>query len=129
MQHVEGAKVEKPVATREISAQVIQKRSAIAPFVVGGAADLATSTKTNIKDGGSIERPKGETGAPPPFELFKGRNLHFGIREHAMGAALNGMTLYGPWRAYGSTFLIFPDYIRPPIRLSAVMNIPATITY
>jgi transketolase len=129
MQLVEGAKVEKPIATREISANVIQKLSAIAPFVVGGAADLATSTKTNIKDGGSIERPKGETETPPPFDLFKGRNLHFGIREHAMGAALNGMTLYGPWRAYGSTFLIFSDYMRPAIRLAAVMKIPTIFVY
>jgi transketolase len=129
LQLVEAAKVEKPVATREISATVIQKLGAIAPFVVGGAADLASSTKTNIKDGGSIERPKDEIKHPPNFDLFKGRNLHFGIREHAMGAALNGMTLYGSWRAYGSTFLIFSDYMRPAIRLAALMKIPTIFVY
>jgi len=129
LQLVEAAKVDKPAATREISATVIQKISAIAPFVVGGAADLASSTKTNIKDGGSIERLKDDVQEPPKLELFKGRNLHFGIREHAMAAAVNGMTLYGSWRAYGSTFLIFSDYMRPAIRLSALMKIPSIFVY
>ena len=129
MQLLEAAKVDKPTATRAISGQVIQKIAALAPFFVGGSADLAPSTSTLMKDGGSIERPKGQEKTPPPFEAFKGRNLHFGIREHAMGAMINGMTLYGSWRAFGATFLIFSDYMRPSVRLACLMNIPSIFVY
>jgi transketolase len=129
LQLVDAGKSDKAAATRDLSAQVLQRIGSVAPFVVGGAADLASSTKTNIKDAGSIERPKDAVKHPPAFDLFRGRNLHFGIREHAMGAALNGMTLYGPWRAYGSTFLIFSDYMRPAIRLAALMKIPTIFVY
>jgi len=129
LQLVESGRTDKAIATRELSNQVIQKIGDIAPFVVGGAADLASSTKTNFKNGGSIERPKDDVNDPPPFELFKGKNLHFGIREHAMGAAINGMTLYGPLRVHGSTFLIFSDYMRPAIRLAALMKIPSIFVY
>jgi transketolase len=128
-QLIAAAKSDKPLATRALSGQVIQKIAAIAPFFVGGSADLAPSTSTLMKDGGSVERPKGaEKNAPPP-EVFKGRNLHFGIREHAMGAIVNGMTLYGCWRAFGATFLIFSDYMRPAVRLSALMHIPSIFVY
>jgi len=129
LQLADAGKTDKPIATRELSNQVIQKIGDIAPFVVGGAADLASSTKTNFKTGGSIERPKDNIDNPPPFDLFKGKNLHFGIREHSMGAELNGMTLYGPFRAHGSTFLIFSDYMRPAIRLAALMKIPSIFVY
>ncbi|HKO57037.1 MAG TPA: transketolase [Thermoanaerobaculia bacterium] len=128
-QLVEAAKSDKALATRALSGQVIQKLAAIAPFVVGGSADLAPSTNTLITDAGSIERSKDDPGHPPKFEVFKGRNLHFGIREHAMGAMINGMTLYGSWRAYGATFLIFSDYMRPSVRLAALMNIPSIFVY
>ncbi len=128
-QLVEAAKVDKATATRAISGQVIQKLAALAPFVVGGSADLAPSTNTLIKDAGSIERAKGREKEPPPLEVFKGRNLHFGIREHAMGAMINGMTLYGCWRAYGATFLIFSDYMRASVRLGCLMNIPSIYIY
>jgi len=126
---LEGAKSDKAVATRALSGQVIQKMAAIAPFLVGGSADLAPSTNTLIKDAGSIERPKGHEKQLPPAEIFAGRNLHFGIREHAMGAIVNGMTLYGAWRCYGATFLIFSDYMRPSVRLAALMNIPSIFVY
>ena len=126
---VEAGKSDKPTATRALSGQVIQKIAAIAPFVVGGSADLAPSTSTLIKDAGSIERPKGHEKELPPLEVFKGRNLHFGIREHAMGAIVNGMTLYGAWRCYGATFLIFSDYMRPAVRLAALMKIPSIFVY
>jgi transketolase len=128
-QLVEAAKVDKPTATRAISGQVIQKLAALAPFLVGGSADLAPSTNTLIKDGGSIERPKEHRDEPPPFEVFKGRNLHFGIREHAMGAIVNGMTIYGCWRTYGATFLIFSDYMRAAVRLGCLMNVPSIFVY
>ncbi|MBV8518327.1 MAG: transketolase [Acidobacteria bacterium] len=126
---LEGAKTDKPIATRALSGQVIQKLAEIAPFVVGGSADLAPSTNTLIKDSGDIARPKEEEKRPPADVLFLNRNLHFGIREHAMGAIVNGMTLYGSWRCYGATFLIFSDYMRPSVRLSALMGIPSIFLY
>ncbi len=129
MQLVDAAKSDKPAATRDLSGQVIQKLAAIAPFVIGGAADLSTSTKTNIKDAGNIVRAKETPDKPPSLDVFKGRNLYFGVRELSMGAEVNGLTLYGSWRAYGSTFLIFSDYMRPAIRLAALMNIPSIFAY
>ena len=128
-QLVTAAKSDKGLATRALSGQVIQRLAALAPFVVGGSADLAPSTSTLIKDAGSIERPKGAEGKPPASDVFAGRNLHFGIREHAMGAIVNGMTLYGSFRSYGATFLIFSDYMRPAVRLACVMNIPSIFVF
>lgn len=129
MELVAAGKSDKAAATRDLSGSVIQKLASIAPFVVGGAADLSGSTKTNIKDGGNIVRPHDGANKPPADEMFKGRNLYFGVREHSMGAELNGMTLYGSFRAYGSTFLIFSDYERPAIRLAALMNIPTIFAF
>ena len=129
LQLVEAGKSDKPAATRDLSGQVIQKIAAIAPFFVGGAADLSTSTKTNIKDTTNIVRSKEAPDKPPSLEVFKGRNLYFGVREHSMGAEVNGITLYGSWRAFGATFLIFSDYMRPAIRLSALMDIPSIFVY
>lgn len=126
---VEAAKADKPTATRALSGQVIQRLAMLAPFVVGGSADLAPSTSTLMKEAGSVARPKGKEQQPPEMEIFKGRNLHFGIREHAMGAIVNGMTLYGSFRCYGATFLIFSDYMRPAVRLSALMKIPSIFVY
>jgi transketolase len=126
---LEGAKTDKAVATRALSGQVIQKMATIAPFVVGGSADLAPSTNTLIKDSTSVERPKGAEKSRPELDVFNGRNLHFGIREHAMGAIVNGMTLYGSFRAYGATFLIFSDYMRPAVRLAALMGVPSIFVY
>jgi len=105
-------------ATRAVGGKVLNALAEAYPWLIGGAADLSPSTKTNMTfDGaGSFEA---ETA---------GRNLHFGIREHAMGAIVNGMTLTG-LRAYGSTFLIFSDYMKPPIRLAALMNIPSIFIY
>ena len=126
---VVAGKSDKPIATRAYSGQVIQKLAALAPFVVGGSADLAPSTSTLIKDAGSIERPKGKEDEPPALEIFKGRNLHFGIREHAMGAIVNGVTLYGSFRCFGATFLIFSDYMRAAVRIACLMNIPSIFVY
>jgi len=126
---IAAAATDKAVATRALSGQVIQKIAALAPFVVGGSADLAPSTLTLIKDGGSIERPADDWDDPPKDAVFAGRNLHFGIREHAMGAIVNGMTLHGAFRVYGATFLMFSDYMRPSIRLAALMNIPSIFVF
>ncbi len=107
----------KGVATRESNNKVLNAVAKNVPWLIGGAADLAPSTKTLIKDSGSFER--GE---------YSGRNFHFGIREHAMGAIVNGMSVSGV-RAYGATFFIFSDYMRPAIRLAALMDLPAIFIY
>jgi transketolase len=101
-------------ATRSHGGVVLQKAAELVPGLVGGSADLAPSTKTLIKGSPSI--------APGEFD---GRNLHFGIREHAMGAIVNGMLYHGGFRPFGSTFLVFADYLRPAIRLAALAGLPA----
>jgi transketolase len=109
---------EKGMATRDSSGKVLNALAQRIPWLLGGAADLAPSTKTNLtfEGAGSFEAP-GSVGD------YHGRNFHFGIREHAMVAAVNGMTLSG-LRAFGSGFLIFTDYARGAIRLSAIMELP-----
>ncbi len=108
----------KDAATRQHSQAVIQKLAAAAPFVVGGSADLAESNLTRIEDGGDVG-----PGAAEGVDPFAGRNLHFGIREHAMTAITNGINLDGTFLAFGSTFLIFSDYMRPSLRLAALMRL------
>jgi transketolase len=105
------------IATRKASNEVIQWAAAQIPELVGGSADLAPSTLTLINDGGNVQA--GE---------YAGRNLHFGIREHGMGAIVNGRVLEG-FRAYGATFLIFNDYMKAAVRLAAVMRIPSIFVY
>ena len=105
---------EKGLAGREASAKVLNAVARNVPWVIGGAADLAPSTKTRL----TFEEAGDFTSETP-----SGRNIHFGVREHAMGAILNGLSL-SKVRPYGSGFLIFSDYARPAIRLSALMEIP-----
>jgi transketolase len=105
------------IATRKASQEVIQWVASRVPEFVGGSADLAPSTLTLIDDGGDVER-----GA------YGGRNLHFGIREHGMGAIVNGLVLHG-LRAFGAGFLIFSDYMKASIRLAALMRIPSTFVF
>ena len=103
----------KGLATRNVSGVVINALAARVPELIGGSADLAPSTKTIIK-------------GTPAFQpgSYEGRNFHFGVREHGMGGALNGMYLHGGVRPYGATFMVFSDYMRPSIRLAALMEIP-----
>jgi transketolase len=108
---------EKMTATRKSSQIVLQWAAARVPELVGGSADLAPSTLTLIDDADSV--------GPGAYE---GRNLHFGIREHAMGAIVNGLTLHY-MRAYGATFLIFNDYMRGSVRLAALMGLPSIFVY
>jgi transketolase len=110
----------KGIATRESSGKVLNAVAKNVPWLLGGAADLAPSTKSNLtfEGAGSFEAPDSGVGN------YSGRNLHFGIREHAMVAAVNGMVLSG-LRGYGSGFLIFTDYARGAIRLSAIMELSA----
>ena len=105
-------------ATRTLSSKVIQKIAQLVPNFVGGSADLSPSTNTFMNGFDSI--------APGNFS---GRNFHFGIREHGMGAILNGIILYGGFKAFGSTFFVFSDYMRPPIRLAAIMEIPVIYVF
>lgn len=107
-----------PNATRVISNIIEQTVAKLVPGLAGGSADLASSCKTTIKDGGDVTAKN-----------FAGRNLHFGIREHAMGAIVNGMSLYGAWIPFGSTFLVFSDYMRPSIRVAALSNIQSLFIF
>ena len=109
----------KGMAGRDASAKVLNAIAKNLPWLIGGAADLAPSTKTRLTFDGA-----GDLTAENPG----GRNMHFGIREHAMGAVLNGMSL-SKLRPFGSTFLIFSDYARPAIRLSAIMEIPTIYVF
>jgi transketolase len=107
----------KGIATRDASGKVLNALAQRVPWLLGGAADLAPSTKTNLTFEGA-----GSFEAPGTIGNYRGRNFHFGIREHAMVAAVNGMTLCG-LRAFGAGFLIFTDYARGAIRLSALMEL------
>jgi transketolase len=109
----------KGMATRESSGKVLNAIAQHHPWLIGGSADLAPSTRTRLTFGDA-----GDLEANTPG----GRNLHFGIREHAMGAILNGLAL-SKLRAYGSSFLTFSDYMKPPIRLSALMEVPVIYVF
>lgn len=115
------------VSTRAASGKVINAIAGVLPEFWGGSADLAESNLTTIAGGGSFapaEHSTHEWQANP-----YGRILHFGIREHAMGAILNGIALHGRTRVFGGTFLIFSDYMRPSVRLAALMRVPVTYVW
>jgi transketolase len=118
---------EKGVATRKASGDTLTALAPKLPELWGGSADLAESNLTT---------PKGEPSFIPPEHATKdfpgdwyGRVLHFGIREHAMGSILNGIALHGGTRPYGGTFLVFSDYMRPAVRLAALMQLPVTYVW
>ncbi|MEE6176910.1 transketolase [Mycobacterium sp. 050134] len=104
-------------ATRKASGSALTALAAVYPGLVGGSADLAASTNTRI--------PGADVG---PGD-FGGRNIHFGIREHAMAAVMNGIALHGGLRPFGATFLVFADYLRPALRLSALMKLPVVYVF
>jgi len=108
----------KPIATRAASGQVLNALADQLPSLMGGSADLAPSNNTLIKS--STDFQKGAYG---------GRNIRFGVREHAMGAIMSGMALHGGIRPYGGTFLVFADYCRPAIRLAALMKLPVIYVF
>jgi transketolase len=105
-------------ATREHGRAVLQKAAVLVPGLAGGAADLASSTYTVVQGGGDV--------GPGAFD---GRNIYFGVREHGMGAVVNGMAYHGAFRSYGSTFLVFSDYMRGSIRLAALSKIPVIFVF
>jgi transketolase len=108
----------KPQATRQASGEVINALAPHLPMLVGGSADLGPSTNTDIKDGGSFE--------PGSYE---GRTFHFGVREHAMGSTLTGMSLNGGLIPYGGTFMCFSDYMKPAIRLAALSHVQVVYVF
>ena len=109
---------DKAVATRVASGQVMQVLAEYLPNMIGGSADLNASTKTHLKGSGYFQ-----AGNPA------GSNIHFGVREHAMAAILSGLSLHGGLRPFGSTFLVFFDYMKPAVRLSALMGLPVVFIY
>ena len=111
-------KLDEPMATRQASGKIIQVLAKSLPELIGGSADLATSNNTRIQ---------GSPDFSPKHP--EGRNLHFGIREHAMAAITNGLALHGGLLPFGATFLIFSDYMRPSLRLAAMMNIPTRYVF
>ena len=115
----------KDVATRAASGEVINAIAAVLPEFWGGSADLAGSNNTTIKGGGSFLPSNSSISGADPY----GRVIHFGIREHAMGSILNGITLHGLTRSFGGTFAVFSDYMRPAVRLAALMNIASTFVW
>lgn len=116
---------DKEVATRKASGDVINAVAEFLPELFGGSADLADSNNTTIEGGGSFLPASSKLKSATPF----GRTIHFGIREHAMGAILNGMALHGLVKPFGGTFLVFSDYMRGAVRLSALMNLPVTYVW
>ncbi len=108
----------KGMATRAASGKIINALAPILPELIGGSADLAPSNNTKIDGSPAFQKDSRE-----------GRNFHFGVREHAMGAALNGMNLFGGVRAYGGTFLVFSDYMKPAIRIAAISHIPTIFIF
>ncbi len=115
----------KDVATRAASGEVINAIAAVLPEFWGGSADLAGSNNTSIKGGGSFLPASSSIDGANSY----GRIIHFGIREHAMGSILNGITLHGLTRSFGGTFAVFSDYMRPAVRLAALMNIATTFVW
>jgi transketolase len=108
----------KPMATRVASGQVLNALAGKITNLVGGSADLAPSTKTVIAGSGNFS----------PSD-YAGRNIRFGVREHAMGSIMNGMALHGGVRVYGATFFVFSDYLRPAIRMAALMGLPVVYVF
>ena len=116
---------DKELATRAASGKVINALAEQLPELWGGSADLAESNNTTIENGGSFLPATSPMKGANPY----GRIIHFGIREHAMGSILNGITLSGLTRAFGGTFLMFSDYMRGAVRLAALMDIPTTFVW
>jgi transketolase len=123
----------KGMATRKASEAVLQALARTVPELVGGSGDLDPSTYSWLKEDGDFESPsrprEGVEGTVGGGWGYGGRNVHFGVREHAMGAAINGLVYHGGFIPFGATFLVFADYMRPPIRLSAIARLRSIWLY
>lgn len=109
---------DKPCATRAASGTVLNRLANVIPNLIGGSADLGPSNKSEMKGKGDFSK-----------ENYAGQNLHFGVREHAMGAILNAMAAHGGLVPYGATFFVFSDYVKPAMRLAALMGLPTTYIF
>jgi transketolase len=123
----------KGMATRKASEAVLQELARTVPELVGGSGDLDPSTFTWLKQDGDFESPlrprEGVEGTVGGGWGYAGRNIHFGVREHAMGAAVNGLVYHGGFIPFGATFLVFADYMRPPLRLSSIAELRSIWVY
>jgi len=117
-EEIMNLEIEAPIATRKSAGAALSKAFELVPYLVGGSADLAPSTKTYNGEYGEVQ--KGD---------YSGRNLRFGVREHAMGAVVNGISLHQGFRPFAATFLVFSDYMRPAIRLAALMKQPVIYVF
>jgi transketolase len=115
----------KAMATRKASGKVLESVGAVVPELWGGSADLAESNNTTIDESSSFLPAGNPLKSADPY----GRTIHFGIREHAMGSTMNGIALHGGTRVYGGTFAVFSDYMRPAVRLAALMKLPVTYVW
>ncbi|MCX5210317.1 transketolase [Kitasatospora sp. NBC_00240] len=115
----------KDVATRKASGETLKAIGGVVPELWGGSADLAESNLTTIDEDSSFLPEGNPLKSASPY----GRTIHFGIREHAMGSTMNGIALHGKTRVYGGTFLVFADYMRPAVRLAALMKLPVTYVW
>jgi transketolase len=125
---------EEAIATRASAGKALNAIAAKVPTLFGGSADLNSSTETVIKGGGDFENPAlaenaSDEGSTGGGWSYAGRNIHFGVREHAMGAAANGIALHGGLRPYTATFFNFLDYMKPAVRLAALMELPVTFVF
>ena len=125
---IEGMGDPATLPTRKHSFKAIQEVARHVPGLVGGSADLAPSNSVGVKGGGDVF-PSTTADLTRPDPAFAGRNIHFGIREHAMGAVVNGMALFGGFRPYAATYLVFSDYLKPSLRLAALQEIPAVYLF
>ena len=123
----------KGMATRKASEGVLQELAHALPELVGGSGDLDPSTFSWLKKTGDFESeaapPDGAQGRAGGGWSYAGRNIHFGVREHAMGAAVNGLAYHGGFIPFGATFLVFSDYMRPAIRLSALSHLQSIFVF
>ncbi|MCX7816060.1 MAG: transketolase [Syntrophales bacterium] len=124
---------QRDLSTRKASESVLQILAEKIPELMGGSADLNPSCLTWLKNKGDFQRP-GEHREPLDGEVgggwnYSGRNVHFGVREHAMGAIAGGLAVHGGIRPYAATFLVFSDYMRPPMRLAAIMGLPVIYVF
>ena len=121
------------MATRSAGGTVINAIASVLPELVGGSADLNPSTDTALKDQGNFECAENvasdRQGAVGDEWSYAGRNIFYGVREHAMGAITNGLVYHGGLRGFSATFLVFSDYMRPPLRLAALSELPSIFVY
>ena len=115
---IDDIEIDTPIATRKSSGAILRKIADEVPYLIGGSSDLAPSNKTYLSKYGEIQK-----------DNFSGKNIRFGVREHAMGSIANGISAHGGFRPFAATFLVFSDYMRPAMRLAALMGLPVIYVF